>query len=523
MQKLWILVKVDLKRMFKTNKSKTNLLNKIIISVILTAILMLTVGMYVFGGLTYLKPLGLEKYIIALVYFLCSFMIFYTTIYRSKAYLFNTDDIIFSMPIKSSTILTSKVISIIFISYLNTFLVCIPAFLIYGLVLNLGAIYYIMAIIATIFLPFVPTVLGSIFGYLIGYFTSKVKSKRIFETLFTYFLTFGLMYLSFNLQNILPKILQNMDVVDNLLNTIGILIKSLMIFVTEYNVLHMFIYILVNVISIFIFVAILQHSYVKIVQNLKVVKNSSKKYIEKVHNKKSKFMTLFIREIKQYFSIPIYVFNTSIGVIIILISSISTLFIDSQTIYKILEVTSGEFSMFMLALPVIGFVILMTNTSSVSISIEGKTFWMLKELPIKVETVFLSKILFNVLLILPVSIISILIATFTLKFTIIQTLLLILLSIVVSIFCSMFGIIANLKYPSLNFISYTYVVKQSFSAFLGMMLPMMLFIVALSLYFVIGVEINTYVLLVISLLLVIIMLQYVILKKWGIKKFNELN
>src|SRR5699024_5058657 len=121
---------------------------------------------------------------------------------------------------------------------------------------------------------------------------------------------------------------------------------------------------------------------------------------------------------------------------------------------------------------VIAFTMLMSNTAGSSISLEGKNLWILKTLPVDIKKVLKSKVLFNILVILPISIISLVIVFFTFNLTLTELLIGILFEILISIFVGEFSIIINLKYPKINYINETQVVKQSLSSFLCVMLPM---------------------------------------------------
>jgi uncharacterized protein YqgC (DUF456 family) len=55
------------------------------------------------------------------------------------------------------------------------------------------------------------------------------------------------------------------------------------------------------------------------------------------------------------------------------------------------------------------------------------------------------------------------------------------------------------------------------------MVPLAVFFGFVILYSVLKMSIDTYILIAFALLLAIIVVEYYILKKWGIKKFNEIN
>lgn len=115
---------------------------------------------------------------------------------------------------------------------------------------------------------------------------------------------------------------------------------------------------------------------------------------------------------------------------------------------------------------IIVFCIVMSNTSCVSISIEGKNLWILKSLPVDEIDILKSKILLNILLTIPISVICFLVIGIKLEFEIIIVVM--LLIILLSIFSSILGLFINLLYPKLEFTSDVQVVKQSASVIITM-------------------------------------------------------
>ena len=111
--------------------------------------------------------------------------------------------------------------------------------------------------------------------------------------------------------------------------------------------------------------------------------------------KRKPIISLARKELKRYFSSPIYMFNTSFGLLLCIIISIYLCF-KGQKIFDMILASYGFNSN--VSLPVlfyffILFVGAMTSISSSSISLEGKTINITKSLPIKEETILNSKIL----------------------------------------------------------------------------------------------------------------------------------
>jgi ABC-2 type transport system permease protein len=121
---------------------------------------------------------------------------------------------------------------------------------------------------------------------------------------------------------------------------------------------------------------------------------------------------------------------------------------------------------------------LMGCSTSISVSIEGKSFYYKKSLPIKFEVQMLAKILINMLLSIP-SLIFML-TTFPimiyLNFYISDILLLVLLIISTGVLVSTMGLFINLMFIKLDWINEMVVVKQSMSVFLAVLVSLLLVI-----------------------------------------------
>ena len=294
------------------------------------------------------------------------------------------------------------------------------------------------------------------------------------------------------------------------------------------NILALIAYIVLNIILFFVFCLILSKGYKNIINRLKEIKKVKKKGEVKFEKTNDITITLIKKEFRRYISIPVYVVNTFFGMILLILFAGSTIFIDKTTIINELFNTSQDAQMGLTIFPfiimVIAFTMLMSNTAGSSISLEGKNLWILKTLPVDIKKVLKSKVLFNILVILPISIISLVIVFFTFNLTLTELLIGILFEILISIFVGEFGIIINLKYPKINYINETQVVKQSLSSFLCVMLPMVVIMVMPIIYFIASytISINVFVMIICGILLLINALFYLLINTWGVKKFNKL-
>ncbi|MGL4911894.1 MAG: putative ABC transporter permease subunit, partial [Romboutsia sp.] len=160
---------------------------------------------------------------------------------------------------------------------------------------------------------------------------------------------------------------------------------------------------------------------------------------------------------------------------------------------------------------------------SVSISLEGKNLWILKSSPINEIDIFKSKIYLNLLLTIPIAIISFMILAVRLNFGIESTLIVIALIILLSVFNALIGIFINLLYPKLDFTNDVAVVKRSASVIVSMISSMVYVGLVFFILYNIGFE-NIDLLLIIanSITFIAILILWRVIKTKGVELFRNL-
>ena len=115
------------------------------------------------------------------------------------------------------------------------------------------------------------------------------------------------------------------------------------------------------------------------------------------YKKHEKVSALFRRELKRYFSTPVYLLNTMLGIVsLVLLTIYSCLKIDTVTMYlKLIGMSFKVENNSILLAFVIGLLIILSNVTYASISIEGKQRELLKSYPISIkESFYLQSIYF---------------------------------------------------------------------------------------------------------------------------------
>ncbi|MBD7913808.1 ABC transporter permease [Clostridium sp. Sa3CUN1] len=416
-----------------------------------------------------LEQLGLLEILLVMGFMASTAMILFTSIYKAQGILFSFKDydLLASLPIKKSDILISKMMYLLFINYFFSLFTLLPSAIIYYKYTSISFIFFINLLLVFLVLPLVPIVIASIFAFGISYISSRVRHKNLFIILGTLGIAFFIFFLSFKSGDLLQDLIINSKSISE-----GILkiyppailaVKGL----TNNNFLYILLFIVYSLLVFSVFIIIFSKSFNKISAKLQ---ESYKKANYKVKEMKSssQLAALVKKEIKRYFASPIYVVNTIFGPIMLIGMAVATIFLGEKVILSIIEVDIIKEIIPVFIIVVVCGILTLSCTTNSSISMEGKNLWVLKSSPINPIEIFKAKIIMNLILILPSVIIADIIFSISLNLLLSQFSWLLLISIIYSFIVPILGLIVNLYFPNLNWVSETAVVKQSASVLIQM-------------------------------------------------------
>ena len=540
MKKLYSLIKASMTSdmsIFKI-KPKTGSKAAVILPLFIAGYLMFMIWGGANSLFEQLAPTNLSYVLLSLFAISISLLTILEGVYKAGPLMFNCkdDQLLLSLPIKRSTVLFVRVFKFYVFELAFNSLFLLPIMVAYiRWDSNLTWTYYLTSIIMLLFLPIIPIVISMILGAITSSLSSRFKYKNAFQIILSMILVVGIMSLSFNSNNFMEYIMKNAtsinDVITKLYYPAGVYAKL----VTDFNVVDLLVFLVVNIVLITISILVLSKFYFKINSRLKKVTTSSKKI--KVDNMVIKANTptvaLVKKEVNTFFKTPVFIVNAGFSLVLYLLFAV-LLVLKADAF--ITEVTSEGFGMgleeavlrnniSLLVLFLIGLTAFMTSITSSVISLEGKSINILKSLPIKIKTILMGKVYAALVITTPVLIIGDLILFIGLHISIIECLLLLALSIFMPLSSHIIGVIINLKYPKLDWESETEVVKQSMSSFLSVMLGFVLLIGSMFILLNLAGKISAILLLLLTMLLFIVidLVLYWYLVKKSVKDFEKLT
>lgn len=455
-----------------------------------------------------------------------SIVVLFFTFIKTNGFLFayRDYDILMSLPFSTQTVITGKFIYMYINNLLFSMAIMFPMGSAYAIWTKPDISVYIIWILITFFTPLVPMTIAAAVGALIAAIGSRFRFKVLVQAILSIIIVLAAISFSFifNGSGSNAEFLNRMEDIGNILqNQIHKIYPLSILFdnaVNKNSFLQTIGFIAISIIIYIIFVYAVSIKY-KVINTSLMTAHSSSNYKVKKMDSHSIMQALIWKEVKRFFSSITYLMNVGIGMILAVIGSAACVIIGIDSVLK--KLNMGEMqSGFIYAVPfAIAMLVTMTCTTCVSLSLEGKNFWILQSLPIDQATIYKSKMAFNMILLTPASLICNICFIIVLKVDLITALLYIFTAFVTISFSTVMGM-----WIGINFVNFTWeneieIIKQSMSSAMGIFLNMVLeIIIAGAAFFMSTIIDGKIVLLLISIIMGV--LSLIIYKSVMRKKIN---
>ena len=443
---------------------------------VIYGILILILCFYM-GAMSYgLVALGAAAAVPAYLIAVASIFIFFFGTFTAGGTLFRRSgyDIICSLPVSRSAIVVSRFVRMYVENLVFTLVVMVPGLGVYAILRQPGAGFYLTVVMSIPAVPLLPVAAAALAGALVTGISSRMKHKSLVEAALSILVVLGVFCLMPGTEmegDVSPEAVAAMvgkvqDLIGNLYPPAGwfgsaMVNGNVTAWLGSFAVSAAGFSAVVSVVSVF-FREICSRLF-----------GSSAKHDYRMEELKRNSLlgSMCRREFRRYFSSGVYVTNTIMGPVMGTVLSGSVFFLGTARIALSLPLPvdiSG-------VLPIlVGGVFCLMTAAAVSVSMEGKQFWIVKTLPISTKAILDAKILMNLLLILPFYLVSEVFLILTLKPDVVALIWLLVIPAEIAVFSCVYGIAINLRLPVLEWEHEVSVVKQSGASLLGGMGGMLL-------------------------------------------------
>lgn len=377
-------------------------------------------------------------------------------------------DLLLSMPVSAFTVLLAKLTAL----YLENLAFCVflvlpagAAWLWFGG--GGGALFVLRLIIGTLFLAMLPTVLSLAAGFVLSWLGGRFANRRAVNLLLYGLMMAAVFFLAIRL---------NLSVSALMAGTMGADISGAFTgwgipfrlfqrgVCGDWETLAMFC--LLNLLPILLAAWLFARNYQSVLTGLSSHGRRPTYRLGRLRAS-GRRRALLRKEAARYFGTPIYLFNTSIGLILLVIGGVAAAVMGGRLREHLALAGLGDFPLLPLSAAVIGFMLSTVAITGSSVSLEGENLWIIKEAPVSAQEALDAKAGFHLLLACPCTLTGAAGLTWGLGLSLTEGAALLASGLAFACFTALMGLAVNLLFPKLDAVNDMVVVKQSAAAMLS--------------------------------------------------------
>ena len=395
---------------------------------------------------------------------------FFLTLFKAHGILFGFKeyDMLMSMPFSVKNVVSSRFLFMYFENLKWTCVLSFSALIGYIIGGKPSALSVIIWLVLTFFLPIIPMLIATLISALIGGIGAGFKHKNIVLTILTFILVIPLFFTRFIIEDTIKnnKIEEVVTNTGDAFSNVGNYVPTAKWFsdaVNDHSILGMILIFAISITAYEIFFFIFSKFYKGINSKLSESHTTKAKVQDKDFKARSVPMSVCLKEAKRFTGSVAYMTNIGMGAVMSVVFGIAILFINVNKMVSSMAGMEVDLSNVAAALVVpvlIYFFTGMVPATACSMSLEGKNYWIIQSLPLKMMDVFKGKMLFNIFLFLPVGLFATVMSCISMKANFVEVIVAVCYTISVNLFSTVFGMVCGAKHMQLDWENEIQVIKQ---------------------------------------------------------------
>jgi len=406
-----------------------------------------------------------------------SFLImFLCTIFATKTQLYEATDneLLLSMPIPPKAILGSRMVMLLLSNILLDLMVGIPALVMWERVAPLSGLGMTAFFLLLLALPFFALAVSCFLGWLIALGSNKARNKSLITVLIS--LVFLALYFLFvSRANVyITKLVAEKDAIAQ---TLG---KSAPLYwfgnaISGPNIGQLLLTLVILLVPFFVVYAVLSATFISVATKNRGT--AKVKYRERAMPTTPVEKALLQREKKHLLSSPVYILNAGLGVLFLYAGGVALIVEKGKLTASLAAMNLTPEMLAVFAVLAVCLICAMVLFTAPSVSLEGKSIWIVKSLPLTSEQILKAKLRLHRRATLPGVLFVTLVCVFTLHVPAALVPGLVLAPCCFVWLSSSLGLIESLKHANLDWINETQVVKQGMAVLFAMLFSALIVIV----------------------------------------------
>ena len=442
-------------------------------SVALIALLFVfVIGVLAFAvGITFyvlagpLNEAGLAWFYFAMAALTAFALCFIGSVFTAQQQLFSARDneLLLAMPVPPRSILGSRMVMLLLINYALELIVLLPAYIVWGVQIGFSAAGVIAAAAGALLLPLLVMCFTCLFAWILAAISARMRNKTIVTLVLSLLFLAAYFYVYMNLNDLLTALVANSAAIAGAMSAVYP-VYAFGQAIAEGNFVQLAGFAACCVVPFAAVYAILSRGFLAVTTR----RPSAKKlvYRERALRVGSVRGALLRRELARFGANGMYILNAAMGSILTVAAAVA-LVIYRGTLIALLEPLPAGWTAALMAVALC-FLCGTDVISAPSISLEGKTLWLLKSLPVAPRAILMSKVELHLVIALPPTLIASACCVIALPLTAAEAAAVVLLPALMCVFGALLGVVANLRFPKFDYINETAVVKNSASVMIAM-------------------------------------------------------
>lgn len=380
----------------------------------------------------------------------------YASLYQAK-----DNDLLLSMPIPAHKILTMRLTGVYAMGLLYELIVMIPAIIVWFRLSRVTVLSVVFSLLICLVLSVFVLTLSCILGWVVALVSSRVKNKSFVTVLLSLGFIAGYYYVYFKAYDILMHLVANAENIAGQIKSVVFPVYHLGL-AAEGNPLSMLIFTATVALFFAVVYFVLSRSFTRLATTNRGEKKKAAGPVRIQAGNVDK--ALLQKEFKRFTGSANYMMNCGLGVLFMLLAAVM-LIIKAKAVRELVTAFgegAGEVIPPLLT-AALCMILSMNDMTAPSISLEGKSLWILHSLPVSPWRVLKAKLRMHLILTVPVALLLTAVAVAIINppaaFWVVMP---VTVGLFV-LFTALFGLFLNLKAPNLNWTNEIVPIKQSMS------------------------------------------------------------
>lgn len=438
----------------------------------------------------------------------------------SSLYLAKDNDLMLSLPIPVKDIISSRLLSVYIMGAMYSLVVILPAVIVYWAVVSASAKAVIGCVVFILLISLFVLTLSCILGWVVARISLKLKHKSLVTVVVSLAFIGGYFFVNFKAQTLIQGLVMNAAVYGGKIKgaayPLYLFGKAATGDPSAMAAVSAVILVLFAVMWL-----VISRSFLKIASSQGHA--AGKVYKETAMKQRGAGSALLAKEFRRFVSSPNYMLNCGLGIVMLPVCGILLLWKGASFISVINEIL-GEWTGFipLMLCAAVCMLASMNDMAAPSVSLEGKSLWLLQSLPVTPWQVLKAKLAMQMILTAVPALLCIVCTAIIYPYTAPELVLVLLVSMAFVMLSAMLGLFLGLKMPNLTWTSEITPIKQSACVMITMFSGFAYTLLMAGGFILIHLSFTLYMGIFAAVTLILCAVLYCWLKKRGCSMFAEL-